>query len=138
MKTKRCSRADHKGSAVLPLSEFPTNKRKPDGHQTYCKACARRYDKVWRVQDRKKHPEKYQHYQRAYEEQRFLATPPWVEKLQILALYEQARTLTKETGIKYQVDHVVPLKGKHISGLHCLSNLQIITKDKNLKKSNKF
>lgn len=57
-----------------------------------------------------------------------------IEKLMIKYRYENARRLTKETGVKYEVDHIWPLsKG----GPHLPWNLQIITKTENLSKGAK-
>lgn|SRR5574343_184031 len=43
----------------------------------------------------------------------------------------------KVTGFDWHVDHIQPLKGKNICGLHIWSNLQVIPKIHNLKKGNK-
>lgn len=54
-----------------------------------------------------------------------------VEGLMIQYRYEDARRLTRETGVEHHVDHVIPLaKG----GPHLPWNLQVITKDENLSK----
>jgi len=58
-----------------------------------------------------------------------------VEALMIKYRYEDARRLTKETGIEYHVDHIIPLaKG----GPHQQWNLQVITKAENLSKGAKI
>ena len=41
------------------------------------------------------------------------------------------------TGIEWHVDHIVPLKGKEVCGLHCWTNLRVIPKLLNLRKGNK-
>ena len=57
------------------------------------------------------------------------------EKELILAIYSKSKRLTKETGIQHHVDHIKPLsKG----GRHYPSNLQILTAEENLKKSDKW
>jgi hypothetical protein len=56
----------------------------------------------------------------------------------ISKIYEQAAELTRTTGIRYHVDHIIPLQGELVSGLHIPSNLQIITEQENCSKHNKF
>jgi 5-methylcytosine-specific restriction endonuclease McrA len=68
------------------------------------------------------------------------ATPRWLtpaERLQMRDLYVQARKLTELTRERYVVDHIVPLRGEAVCGLHVPWNLRVITQDENLKKSNK-
>jgi 5-methylcytosine-specific restriction endonuclease McrA len=68
------------------------------------------------------------------------ATPKWLtpaERLQMRDLYVQARKLTELTRERYVVDHIVPLRGEAVCGLHVPWNLRVITQDENLKKSNK-
>lgn len=69
------------------------------------------------------------------------ATPPWLTKedfKQIEALYIKAKELEKLDGIKRHVDHIVPLQGKTVCGLHILINLQILTAEENMNKNNKL
>ena len=69
------------------------------------------------------------------------ATPAWLtkaERLQMRELYVQARKLTAVTGERYVVDHIAPLRGESVCGLHVPWNLRVITQDENLRKSNKL
>ena len=58
-----------------------------------------------------------------------------IEKLMIKYRYEDARRLTKETGVEYHVDHIIPLAR---GGPHLPWNLQVITKAENLSKGAKI
>jgi hypothetical protein len=64
--------------------------------------------------------------------------PKWANGQKIKTLYAQARVRTKQTGIRHEVDHVIPLQGKTVRGLHVEENLRVITRVENAKKSNRF
>lgn len=69
--------------------------------------------------------------------QKIQATPKWANRAAIARFYLEAWRLTMNTGIPHQVDHIVPLKGRGVCGLHCEANLQVIPKRDNLRKGNK-
>ncbi len=66
------------------------------------------------------------------------ACPPWVNLKDIEVFYKRARELTLSTGTEHEVDHIHPLQGENICGLHVPWNLQILTKSENCSKKNKF
>jgi 5-methylcytosine-specific restriction endonuclease McrA len=69
------------------------------------------------------------------------ALPKWLTKEeleQIKELYEIARMFKLYTGEEYHVDHIVPLQGENVCGLHVPWNLQVIPAKENLSKSNKL
>ena len=66
-------------------------------------------------------------------------TPPWDPDAHlIVAKYQVAAMLSKASGIPYHVDHIIPLQGKNVFGLHVFSNLRVIPSVQNIKKSNKY
>lgn len=70
-----------------------------------------------------------------------LATPVWltgVQKDEIKALYATAQRLTKERGEKFAVDHIVPLQGDGVCGLHVPWNLRVVSSAENNKKNNRM
>lgn len=64
--------------------------------------------------------------------------PAWADKLEIVQVYEACELMTLVTGVPHEVDHILPLRGKYVSGLHVASNLQIITRTENRSKANKW
>lgn len=56
----------------------------------------------------------------------------------IKMMYGLAKRLSNCLQVPFHVDHVVPLQGQLVSGLHVFDNLQVITAKQNYKKNNKF
>jgi hypothetical protein len=68
-------------------------------------------------------------------------TPSWLDEdalWMIEQAYELAALRTKLFGFSWHVDHVIPLQGKIVSGLHVPFNLQVIPGFQNIAKNNKF
>lgn len=67
-----------------------------------------------------------------------IRTPKWANKFFIREIYDLAAKRTKATSIRWVVDHVIPLRGKHVCGLHVETNLQVIPQAVNASKGNSF
>lgn len=66
------------------------------------------------------------------------ATPMWADGQATKRVYADALRIQKETGVKQHVDHVVPLRGANVCGLHIAENMQVLPARENTRKSNKF
>lgn len=75
---------------------------------------------------------------RRYQARKLHATPSWADHGKILGFYQEAAIRSAETGFPHHVDHIVPLRGKNVCGLHWEENLQVLSAPDNMKKSNSF
>lgn len=69
-----------------------------------------------------------------------LRMPNWLsstDKLEFDTVYAYCAAL-RSVGLDYHVDHIVPLRGKSVSGLHVPWNLQVIPAVENMSKGNRF
>lgn len=65
------------------------------------------------------------------------AVPKWADHEVIAGMYQVAQ-LFRSIGIDMQVDHIVPLQGKTVSGFHTHDNLQLMVGSKNSAKHNRY
>lgn len=95
------------------------------------------YSKAWKIAN----PDKHSATQARRRSKKLQATPAWLNDCQIKSIlleYELAKWCSKVMGEKYHVDHIIPLKGDTVCGLHVPWNLQVITAKTNLTKGNKI
>ena len=90
---------------------------------------------------REKYPERALAYTRNYQARKANRTPTWLtddDRWIIEEAYELARRREQATGFAWHVDHIIPLHGKNVCGLHVPTNLQVIPAKANIAKSNHY
>lgn len=95
------------------------------------------FSRKWRAENRS-HMNRLKAKRRAEILQR---TPGWLtedDRWLINEIYELAALRTKATNTPWHVDHIIPLRGKKVSGLHVPANLQVIPAAENLKKGARY
>jgi hypothetical protein len=99
------------------------------------------YKREWYQKNKERLAPNYLYNTRKRQSQIKRATPNWLTKEQenaILDVYKKAKKLEKKDGIKRHVDHVIPLQGKTVCGLHVSWNLEVLTSKENISKGNKL
>ena len=91
---------------------------------------------IWRKCNQHKDAEKVARY-RAAKKNRVPAKMDEFEVFGIKETYHLAKLRTKLLGVKFHVDHIVPLQGKSVCGLHVLANLKVILAQENWSKNNR-
>lgn len=106
--------------------------RKKELYREWCKNNPEKYKaRVKRL--REQNAEYYKQYNRSYGRKKRVkeATPKWVDKKQLKKIY-----MERPEG--FHVDHVIPINGKGVCGLHVPWNLQYLPASVNIKKGNKY
>lgn len=163
MKTKRCSAC----KKYKKVESFSKDTHAPTKLTYKCKACNSTACKNYHHRNKEKilkrkkeshfrNPEfnrkRWREYNKKNPEiRRFLtakrrsfklkASPPWLTEEDIediKAFYVAAKQLEILASCKLEVDHIIPLQGKEVCGLHVPWNLQLLTAEENIAKGNKL
>lgn len=62
----------------------------------------------------------------------------WADDFLISEVYHLSQLRTKLTNVNWEVDHIIPLSGETVSGLHVPENLRVITQFENRSKGNGY
>jgi hypothetical protein len=116
---------------IKPIINFSVN-------TTKCKTCistyntseiGRKYNRDYYEHNYAINPKYYLYKTEKRSDRIKLATPPWANHQLISDFY-------KKCPEGYHVDHIIPIAGKNVCGLHVLWNLQYLTAKDNLQKGN--
>ena len=148
---KQCSKCGE----VKPLTDFYSHSECAGGRRPECKICHKKKVATYHhdQETRKRIVAKKAEYYKANKETRdaqigasnakrralkLKATPRWADYDAIRREFELAKWCSKVMGESYHVDHVIPLRGKFVCGLHVHTNLQVIRGSENASKNNRF
>lgn len=158
---KKCTKCND----IKSYENFYKHSRYLDGYGSYCKDCYSKYQKHYKVLNRNKirerkknwaknNPEKVKRYDKKYlennrakintynakrrSEKLFASVNISNDKHLINELYQDANDCQWLSELKLEVDHIIPLKHEKVCGLHVSWNLQLLTREDNAIKKNKF
>jgi hypothetical protein len=137
----RASRAQYEDRNADKVAEYRNSpefkKRAVERAKEFAKADPdkkRLQNRLWH----KRHPAKSAFISKTYQARKRKAVPAWANLERIQALYSLAAMFTSNTGDKWHVDHIIPIKNDLVCGLHVYENLRVVPATINLQKSNKF
>jgi len=160
--SKICSKCQ----TELPLSLFYKDRTR-NNLRAVCKTCTNLQACAWRKNNKERkslkdreyrllNQDKIKEYQAVYyslnksdyarrqanrKAARLRATPEWLtdeHKEEINYIYKLRDEASCLSDYTYHVDHIVPLQGKNVCGLHVPWNLQLLYEEVNLAKNNSF
>jgi len=137
-----------KNKELISLDQSRRYRKDTENRKAYAVAYGKKYktEKKEEIADkklkwRKSKPGKYAAYCAKRRAVKFRATPEWLTNTQLKEIenfYRLAKEIQWLSQERLEVDHIVPLQGINVCGLHVPWNLQILPKTMNVSKSNKI
>ena len=128
----------HSNPHLESRNAFGNDKTRKYGIAARCKKCQHISNSLTNAKrDLSRYTESYARLRFRYT----LHSPKWLtkeHKKQIKEIYAERDRLIKETGIPHDVDHIIPIQGETVSGLHVPWNLRPIPSKENGQKKNKW
>lgn len=130
----------HRCSVIKQFADYPKDRGTNLGIASQCSSCRNAYQREQQsytkyrlsyVKSYEKNKHKIRERNTYSKRSRALRVPKWTEIAKIQEFYRNCPE-------GYHVDHILPLKGKLVSGLHVLGNLQYLSAKDNLAKGNKY
>lgn len=137
---------------LIKLSNFNINSNVSSNKTILCKICNNDKCSIYHENNKEEIHSRHKKYaidkkelfsskSAKYRAAKLQRTPKWLtdeDDWMFKEIYSLAKLREELTGAKWHVDHIIPLQGELVCGLHVPINLQVITATENLNKSNKY
>ncbi len=128
-KVKLTSRQRHQRIKYSPHEKFMRQKWRLENLVK-----TREYSRLWR----RRHKDRVAASVQSRNARKRQARPTWASEAKIRVLYRTACVLTKLMKRRFEVDHIYPLNSPFMCGLHAETNLRVVSREENMRKSNRY
>ena len=118
--------------------QYAANRKAIRARENALYAAAPEKQRAWSKGWRRAHPEGVNAQAAKHRAGLFRRSPVWADREKIKEMYAKAAAMSGMTGGPWHVDHVIPLRGRLVSGLHVHSNLQLLPGVENARKHNRY
>jgi hypothetical protein len=131
---------DHQTKAIYHRTDEYRAKKREEGRIRRSDPKEVERQRAYDLKRAKENPAYFSQKTRYRKAKKLQRTPSWLNSghwFEMESIYKYCAAL-RSIGFDYEVDHIVPLQGKNVSGLHVPWNLQLLTASENASKGNRF